>query len=98
MPAGQGRLTAIPEGHSSSAANDSVFSDPQKKSPVEPVMDENNKKINNYEVDSDREEEEEKENERQSEEENEEDTLLDAEHWVTKNGTTVSQPDSESMV
>lgn len=27
----QGRLSAIPEGHSSSAANDSVFSDPHKK-------------------------------------------------------------------
>lgn len=95
MPAG--RLTAIPEG-GSSAASDSVFSDQQKKSPVEPLMDEHKKEENKHEADLNKEEEEKKEKEMDGEEENEEDSLLDTEHWLTKNGTTVSKPNSESMV
>lgn len=97
MPAAQCRLTAIPEG-GSSAASDSVFSDQQKKSPDEPLLDEHKKEENKCEADSYKEEEEKKEKERQVEEEDEEDSLLDTEHWLTKNGTTLSKPDSESMV
>lgn len=97
MPAAQCRLTAIPEG-GSSAASDSVFSDQQKKSPDEPLLDEHKKEENKFEADSYKEEEEKKEKERQVEEEDEEDSLLDTEHWLTKNGTTLSKPDSESMV
>lgn len=97
MPAAQCRLTAIPEG-GSSAASDSVFSDQQKKSPDEPLLDEHKKEENKCEADSYKEEEEKKEEERQVEEEDEEDSLLDTEHWLTKNGTTLSKPDSESMV
>lgn len=97
MPPGQGRLTAIPEGHSSSAANDSVFSDTQRKSPEVMLKSEDTEKERKNEADSDREEEEEG-RDRQLDEESEEDALLDTEHWVTKNGFTVSQPDSESMV
>ncbi|XP_063862971.1 G-protein coupled receptor moody-like isoform X1 [Scylla paramamosain] len=93
-------LTAIPEGHSSSAANDSVFSEPQQKTPEEPFINEYKEEENNYEDDSDREDEKEKEDvdEEKGEDEEEKHSLMNTEHWVTRNGDTVSDPDFESKV
>lgn len=93
-------LTAIPEGHSSSAANDSVFSEPQQKTPEEPLINEYKEEENKYEEDSDGEDENEKED---VDEENglnkgENHCLMNTEHWVTRNGDTVSEPDFESKV
>ena len=95
--AGQPRLTAIPEGHSSSAANDSVFSDAQQKTPQDPTpVAEYEKEANKFEDDSDREDEKEKED--MDSEEEERHSLMNNQHWVTRNGDTVSQPDCESNV
>ncbi|KAG0723103.1 G-protein coupled receptor moody [Chionoecetes opilio] len=105
VAAGPGRLTAIPEGHSSSAANDSVFSDAQQKTPESPPTSENKNKENMYREDEKekedlREEEEEEEGEEEEEEERNEEklSLMNGQHWVTKNGETISQPDGDSMV
>ncbi|XP_042872182.1 G-protein coupled receptor moody-like isoform X2 [Penaeus japonicus] len=80
----QGRLSAIPEGHSSSAANDSVFSDPQKKD----MMEEEAGKKDLVESSG------------ESEDEGHEDrALMDREHWLSKNGSTADRlPESECKV
>lgn len=96
--ASQGRLTAIPEGHSSSAANDSVFSDTHQKTPEDPLIVEYKKEDNNDEDDSDREDEKEREDVGEEDKDEEKHSLMDTQHWVTKNGATVSQPDCESKV
>ncbi|XP_069185088.1 protein trapped in endoderm-1 isoform X4 [Procambarus clarkii] len=96
----QGRLTAIPEGHSSSAANDSVFSDPQKKAQENSSKEElkRNKIHEDGEgsIDSD-------ESDGDYDDVNkgidEEQVLMDREHWVTKNGSTASSlPDDEAKL
>ncbi|MPC46623.1 G-protein coupled receptor moody [Portunus trituberculatus] len=93
-------LTAIPEGHSSSAANDSVFSEPQQKTPEEPFINKYKEEENKYEDDSDKEDERERGNvdEEKGEDEEENHSLINTEHWVTRNGDTVSEPDFESKV
>ncbi|XP_047493399.1 G-protein coupled receptor moody-like isoform X3 [Penaeus chinensis] len=80
----QGRLSAIPEGHSSSAANDSVFSDPHKKD----SKDEEAGKRGGEESSG------------ESEDEGEEQrALVDREHWLSKNGSTADRlPESECKV
>lgn len=100
MAACRPQLTAIPEGHSSSAANDSVFSEPRQKTPEEPFINKYKEEENKYEDDSDKEDEKEKEDvdEEKGEDEEEKHSLMNTEHWVTRNGDTVSEPDFESKV
>ncbi|KAK8746031.1 hypothetical protein OTU49_017229 [Cherax quadricarinatus] len=82
----QGRLTAIPEGHSSSAANDSVFSDAQKNTwenlPKENMKDEFNEGKGHVE----------REGCESDEDLNEDEALIEREHWVTQNGSTAVAP------
>ncbi|KAK7028037.1 hypothetical protein SK128_006392 [Halocaridina rubra] len=79
----QGRLSTIPEGHSSSAANDSVFLDPPKKDEFEKKINENHSNHYNNDLNS---EDEESEDELP---EAEKQALMDErEIWVTQNGST----------
>ncbi|XP_071547257.1 protein trapped in endoderm-1-like isoform X3 [Panulirus ornatus] len=90
----QGRLTAIPEGHSSSAGNDSVFSD-QQKIVQQDLLE---KEIKKAEISEDEEGCSDSEGSDQDGVD-EEQALVDKEHWITKNGSTGgSLPDDESKV
>ncbi|XP_042217812.1 G-protein coupled receptor moody-like isoform X2 [Homarus americanus] len=84
----QARLTAIPEGHSSSAANDSVFSDIQKKTQDDPPEEHRDAEISEGVSESEG-----------SDSDDEQQALMDKEHWVSKNGSTGGNlPDDESKV
>lgn len=90
----QGRLTAIPEGHSSSAGNDSVLSDQQKIIHPDPPKED----IEKDEICKDEEGCSESEGSDQDDVD-EQQALVDKEHWVTKNGSTGrSLPDDECKV
>nr|XP_045600310.1 G-protein coupled receptor moody-like isoform X1 [Procambarus clarkii]XP_045600320.1 G-protein coupled receptor moody-like isoform X1 [Procambarus clarkii]XP_045600328.1 G-protein coupled receptor moody-like isoform X1 [Procambarus clarkii] len=96
----QGRLTAIPEGHSSSAANDSVFSDPQKKAQENSSKEElKRNKIHEDGEGSVDSEESDGDYDDVNNGIDEEQVLMDREHWVTKNGSTASSlPDDEAKL
>ncbi|XP_066941758.1 protein trapped in endoderm-1-like isoform X2 [Macrobrachium rosenbergii] len=93
----QGRLSTIPEGHSSSAANDSVFSDPGKKE--KEVEEKNTAEDNPYYEDQKCFESDASDSEDEIPEAEKKALMDDREHWVTQNGSTGGNlPNDESKV